>query len=210
VNSTQVVSSTGRCCRIVRSSSHVQAAGKKCCRSGLETAGAGSRPSQFGGVPSASAGQGGRRDPSRQPGRWDTHTRQHAIPRTNALPPFCIFSCALLRIRGPTLATSSRRSSFLPRTEGTSRDAGTVMASHTPSASVSRSVSSGSLPSRHATPVSQLTSAEKEKETLVRAAIDNGDVTALVDLATSPSGLISDSLRCGACMPPFTRVSALC
>ncbi|CAN9180518.1 unnamed protein product [Alternaria alternata] len=69
------------------------------------------------------------------------------------------------------------------------------MASRTPSGSVSRSVSSGSLPSRHATPVSQLTPTEKEKESLVRAAIDNGDVTALVDLATSPSGLISDTLR---------------
>ncbi|KAI4650035.1 uncharacterized protein J4E78_008316 [Alternaria triticimaculans] len=72
------------------------------------------------------------------------------------------------------------------------------MASRTPSGSVSRSVSSGSLPTRHATPVPQLTPAEKEKESLVRAAIDNGDVTALVDLATSPSGLVSDSLRCTA------------
>lgn len=75
------------------------------------------------------------------------------------------------------------------------------MAYRTPSGSVSRSVSSGSLPSRHATPVSQLTPTEKEKESLVRAAIDNGDVTALVDLATSPSGLISDTLRRAACTP---------
>ncbi|CAA9960534.1 hypothetical protein PTNB85_01549 [Pyrenophora teres f. teres] len=72
------------------------------------------------------------------------------------------------------------------------------MASPSHSASVSRSVSSGSLPSRHASPAIHLSPAEKEKETLVRAAIDAGDVDSLVHLATSASGLVSDSLRCTA------------
>jgi len=59
-------------------------------------------------------------------------------------------------------------------------------------------VSSSSLPSRHASPALHLSPAEKEKETLVRAAIDSGDADALVHLATSTSGLVSDSLRCTA------------
>jgi len=94
---------------------------------------------------------------------------------------------------------------FLQSSQDRSRDAASVMASRTPSASVSRSVSSGSLPSRHASPAIHLSPAEKEKETLVRAAIDNGDVDALVHLATSASGLVSDSLRCTACRPPSHR-----
>ncbi|KAF1838912.1 hypothetical protein BDW02DRAFT_585507 [Decorospora gaudefroyi] len=72
------------------------------------------------------------------------------------------------------------------------------MATRTPSRSVSCSVSSGSLPSRHSTPGIQLSPAEKDKAALIRAAIDDGDVGALVSLATSSSGLISDSLRCTA------------
>ncbi|KAF7447267.1 GTPase-activating protein [Pyrenophora tritici-repentis] len=72
------------------------------------------------------------------------------------------------------------------------------MASPSHSASVSRSVSSGSLPSRHASPAIHLSPAEQEKEALVRAAIDAGDVDTLVHLAMSASGLVSDSLRCTA------------
>ncbi|KAF2846625.1 hypothetical protein T440DRAFT_471697 [Plenodomus tracheiphilus IPT5] len=69
------------------------------------------------------------------------------------------------------------------------------MASRTPSAPVSRSVSSGSLPTRRATPVIELSPAEKEKEAAIRAACEKEDVSALVGLATSTSGLVSDSLR---------------
>ncbi|KAJ8109758.1 hypothetical protein OPT61_g7224 [Boeremia exigua] len=64
------------------------------------------------------------------------------------------------------------------------------MASRTPSPSVS----SGSLPSRHATPV-DLSLAQKAKEGLILDACDKGDLAALVDLATSTHGLLSDSLR---------------
>ncbi|KAF1940043.1 GTPase-activating protein gyp10 [Clathrospora elynae] len=69
------------------------------------------------------------------------------------------------------------------------------MASRTPSSSVSRSVSSVSLPSRHATPAVELSPADKGKEVLIRAAIDDANIGALVGLATSVSGLVSDSLR---------------
>ncbi|KAF2127743.1 hypothetical protein P153DRAFT_387476 [Dothidotthia symphoricarpi CBS 119687] len=54
----------------------------------------------------------------------------------------------------------------------------------------SRSVSSGSLPSRPGTP-----HAEGKKETLIRAACASRDLDALVHLATSTHGLVSDSLR---------------
>ncbi|KAF1850424.1 uncharacterized protein K460DRAFT_301456, partial [Cucurbitaria berberidis CBS 394.84] len=69
------------------------------------------------------------------------------------------------------------------------------MASRTPSRSVSRSVSSNSIPPRRATPVVELSPADKEKEALIRAACLDGDVSTLVQLATSNSGLVSDSLR---------------
>ncbi|KAJ4364384.1 GTPase-activating protein gyp8 [Neocucurbitaria cava] len=69
------------------------------------------------------------------------------------------------------------------------------MASRTPSRSVSRSVSSNSLPPRRATPVAELSPADKDKATLIRAACEDGDVDTLVQLATSNSGLVSDSLR---------------
>ncbi|KAI8941840.1 hypothetical protein NX059_003039 [Plenodomus lindquistii] len=69
------------------------------------------------------------------------------------------------------------------------------MASHTPSAPVSRSASSGSLPSRRATPVVELSPADKEKAAAIQAACDTADVSALVELATRTSGLVSDSLR---------------
>ncbi|KAF9693426.1 hypothetical protein EKO04_008697 [Ascochyta lentis] len=65
-----------------------------------------------------------------------------------------------------------------------------MAASRTPS----RSVSSGSLPTRCSTPV-DLSLAEKVKEGLVTAACDQGHVAALVDLCTSTHGLVSDSLR---------------
>jgi hypothetical protein len=48
-------------------------------------------------VPSASARQAGRRDPSRQPGTWDAGTKQHVIHQTNTLSPsasFSALSCA--------------------------------------------------------------------------------------------------------------------
>lgn len=102
-----------------------------------------------------------------------------------------------------TLATSSSQS----------RDAAAPMASPTSSASLSRSVSasSSSLPSRHSTPVATLSPAEQEKEALVRAAIDNDDVAALVHLATTSHGLVSDSLRRTACrlLLPFALCRAL-
>ncbi|KAH7371106.1 GTPase-activating protein gyp10 [Pyrenochaeta sp. MPI-SDFR-AT-0127] len=69
------------------------------------------------------------------------------------------------------------------------------MASRTPSRSVSRSVSSGSLPQRRPTPAIELSPADKEKEALIRAACQDHDVDTLVRLATSNSGLVSDSLR---------------
>jgi hypothetical protein len=78
------------------------------------------------------------------------------------------------------------------------------MASRNSSRSVSRSVSSTSLPQRRATPVVELSPAEKEKEALIAAACRDRDVSTLVNLATSTSGLISDSLRRTACMPPTT------
>jgi hypothetical protein len=67
---------------------------------------------------------------------------------------------------------------------------GEVMASH----SSSRSVSSGSIPTHHSTPV-DLSLAEKAKEGLIATACEEGDLAALVDLATSNHGLVSDSLR---------------
>jgi hypothetical protein len=74
------------------------------------------------------------------------------------------------------------------------------MASRNSSRSVSRSVSSNSLPQRRTTPVAEPSPAEKEKEALIAAACRDRDVSTLVNLATSTSGLISDSLRRTACM----------
>jgi hypothetical protein len=74
------------------------------------------------------------------------------------------------------------------------------MASRNPS----RSVSSNSLPPRRAPSAAELSPAEKEKEALVAAACRDGDVSTLVHLATSTSGLVSDSLRRTACMLPTT------
>jgi hypothetical protein len=82
------------------------------------------------------------------------------------------------------------------------------MASRNPSRSASRptsrSVSSNSLPSRRTPPIVELSPAEKEKEALILAACRDGDLSTLVQLATSTSGLISDSLRRTACMFPTT------
>lgn len=64
------------------------------------------------------------------------------------------------------------------------------MASRTPS----RSVSSGSIPTRQATPEG-LSLAEQAKEGLVATACDEGDVDALVELSASTHGLVSDKLR---------------
>lgn len=64
------------------------------------------------------------------------------------------------------------------------------MASH----ASSRSVSSGSIATRHSTPA-DLSLAEKAKEGLITAACEERDLAALVDLATSTHGLLSDSLR---------------
>ncbi|KAH7072174.1 rab-GTPase-TBC domain-containing protein [Paraphoma chrysanthemicola] len=69
------------------------------------------------------------------------------------------------------------------------------MASRTPSSAVSRSASSSSLPLPRASPVVELSRAEKEKEALITAACQDRDLAALVELATSTSGLISDDLR---------------
>lgn len=76
------------------------------------------------------------------------------------------------------------------RVAGCTRD-DEIMASRNPSPSVS----SGSLPSRHATPV-DLSLAEKAKEGLITAACETQDYAALIDLATSTHGLVSDGLRC--------------
>jgi hypothetical protein len=73
------------------------------------------------------------------------------------------------------------------------------MASSNPSRAVSRSVSSNSLPPRRTSPAVELSPAEKEKEALIAAACRDGDVPALVRLATSSSGLLSDGLRRAAC-----------
>jgi hypothetical protein len=85
------------------------------------------------------------------------------------------------------------------------------MASRNPSLSgsrpTSRSVSSTSLPSRRTPSVVELSPAEKEKEALISAACRDGDLAALVQLATSTSGLISDSLRRTACRLPATYCS---
>ena len=74
------------------------------------------------------------------------------------------------------------------------------MASNNPSRSVSRSVSSTSLPRRRSSPIIDLSPAEKEKEALITAACRDRDLPALVQLATTPSGLLTDSLRRTACM----------
>lgn len=58
----------------------------------------------------------------------------------------------------------------------------------------SRSVSSGSVPTRRPTPI-DLSLAEKAKVSLVAAACEEGDAYALVELATSAYGLVSDDLR---------------
>ena len=84
-------------------------------------------------------------------------------------------------------------------TDHRTRDAGTAMASRTSSRSLSRSVSSGSTPPRRATPAVELSPAEKEKEAQITAACEGRDISALVELATSVSGLVSDRLRCTAC-----------
>jgi hypothetical protein len=62
------------------------------------------------------------------------------------------------------------------------------------SRTTSRSVSSGSLPARRSTPI-DLSLADKAKEGLIATACEVGDVAALVDLATSTHGLVSDGLR---------------
>ncbi|KAF2621919.1 hypothetical protein BU25DRAFT_353388 [Macroventuria anomochaeta] len=64
------------------------------------------------------------------------------------------------------------------------------MASRTPSPSVS----SGSISSRHSTPI-DLSLAEKAKQGLIATACEEGDLAALVDLSTSTHGLVSDNLR---------------
>lgn len=73
------------------------------------------------------------------------------------------------------------------------------MASRSPSRSISRSASTTSLPPRHDTPVIELSPADRAKEAVIRAACDQGDIDALVELATSSTGLLSDSLRRIAC-----------
>ncbi|EAT79227.2 hypothetical protein SNOG_13343 [Parastagonospora nodorum SN15] len=67
--------------------------------------------------------------------------------------------------------------------------------SRSASRSVSRSVSSNSLPPRRTSPVVELSPAEKEKEALIAGACRDRDLSTLVHLATTSSGLISDSLR---------------
>lgn len=75
------------------------------------------------------------------------------------------------------------------------------MASPYPSRPVSRSVSSQSIPSRRASAsVVELSPAEKEKGALITAACRDRDLPALVGLATSTPGLVSDSHRRTACM----------
>lgn len=58
----------------------------------------------------------------------------------------------------------------------------------------SRSVSSGSIPTRRSTPL-DLSLAEKAKEGLIATACEDGDLAALIDLSTSTHGLVSDSSR---------------
>jgi len=58
----------------------------------------------------------------------------------------------------------------------------------------SPSVSAASLLSHRATP-DDLSLAQKVKQGLVTTACEEGDLAALVDLATSTHGLVSDSLR---------------
>jgi hypothetical protein len=71
-----------------------------------------------------------------------------------------------------------------------------------PSRPASRSVSSNSPPSRRPSHPVELSPAEKEKEGLIAAACRDRDLAALVHLATSTSGLVSDSLRRTACTFP--------
>ncbi len=73
------------------------------------------------------------------------------------------------------------------------------MASSTPPRSLSRSVSSGSLHPRRATPVVELSPAQKEKEALITNACEDRDIRTLATLATSVHGLVTDDLRCRAC-----------
>lgn len=70
------------------------------------------------------------------------------------------------------------------------------MASTTPS----RSVSSSSLSTRRDTLTAKLSPAEEEKATRIGAACEDRDISALVNLATSTYGLVSDSVRRAACM----------
>ncbi|KAL1608506.1 GTPase-activating protein gyp8 [Paraconiothyrium brasiliense] len=69
------------------------------------------------------------------------------------------------------------------------------MASRRSSRTPSRSVSSGSLSTRRSTVTAPLSPAEKEKASQISAACHNRDLNALVHLATSTHGLVSDDLR---------------
>jgi len=59
----------------------------------------------------------------------------------------------------------------------------------------SRSVSSSSLPPRRPSPLIELSPADKEKEALISAACEDGDLDSLALLATGTSGLLTDGLR---------------
>lgn len=85
------------------------------------------------------------------------------------------------------------------------------MSSRPASRTPSRSVSSGSFPpSRRRSPtttnttVPELSPEEEEKAALVTAACDERNLDALIRLATTRLGLVSDPLRRAACMPPYT------
>lgn len=52
----------------------------------------------------------------------------------------------------------------------------------------------------------ELAAAEQQKEALIRAACEHGRVATLVGLATSSSGLVSDTLRRTACTSPGARM----
>jgi hypothetical protein len=77
------------------------------------------------------------------------------------------------------------------------------MAPNNPARPMSRSLSSQSLPPSRPAPVIELSQAEKEKAALIAAACRDRDLEALVHLATSTSGLLSDDLRRTACEPPY-------
>ncbi|KAJ4289191.1 GTPase-activating protein gyp8 [Kalmusia sp. IMI 367209] len=69
------------------------------------------------------------------------------------------------------------------------------MASRTSSRNPSRSVSSTSLSTRRNTLTTELSPAEKDKAAQISAACDARDLDALVHLATTTHGLVSDPLR---------------